>query len=442
MSTIIGDIITIGGGGGSSGGDIYALISVTYPAGSTCTATNGTTTLTAADTSGKVVFGVPEPASTPEVWTISCSGGGDSDSNTVSITEYGQYEEIELKYAQIYGVSWDGTSTTAWTRTDASASFSDPVPYVSGASSYGSPFDDISPWKDMTIVEDTDAGTMVKIPKFWYKLSQNGSGMSIQISNDPQDGFSVCPACMDRGDGNGERDYILVGRYHCASTYKSTTGVVPLATRTRSAFRTGIQGLGTGIYMMDFATRFTIWLLYLVEFADWNSQTKIGYGCGNGSSTGNMGYTDSMPYHTGTTQSSRTTYGLGTQYRHIEGLWDNVYDWIDGCYYSSAGLNIILNPSAFSDGSGGVSVGTPASGYPRAFSAKNINGTFPLFIPTTSGGSSTTYSCDDWYYGSSYPRLSGGGSYSQSLYHGLFCVSCSGTSYSGANIGSRSMKLP
>ena len=34
-----------------------------------------------------------------------------------------------------------------------------------------------------------------------------------------------------------------------------------------------------------------------LEFADWNAPVKIGYGCGNGTSVGNMGYTDSMPYH-------------------------------------------------------------------------------------------------------------------------------------------------
>ena len=100
----------------------------------------------------------------------------------------------------------------------------------------------------------------------------------------------------------------------------------------------------------------TIWMLYLVEFADWNSQKTIGKGCGNNSATENMGYTDSMPYHTGTTLASRDSYGLGTQYRYIEGLWDNVYDWGDGCYYNSNGLNIINTPSSFSDNSGGIAV--------------------------------------------------------------------------------------
>ena len=188
---------------------------------------------------------------------------------------------------------------------------------------------------------------------------------------------------------------------------------------------------------MDFATRFTIWLLYIVEFADWNSQAKIGYGCGNNSSTENMGYTDGMTYHTGTTKSSRTTYGVGTQYRHIEGLWDNVYDWLDGCYYDGNGLNIIKNPSNFSDSTGGTAVGTPSSGYPSKFTAKDVAGTFPMFIPSEANGSDSTYSCDYWGFASSSPCLCAGGNYSQNQNHGLFYVNYNSSSNSNANHGCR-----
>ena len=267
--------------------------------------------------------------------------------------------------------------------------------------------------------------------------------MKVQISDGEQDGLSVSPAHMDRGDGKGERDYIYVGRYHCGSTaFKSATGQTPKNQTTRSDFRTSIHNLGTDIWQLDFATRFTIWMLYIVEFADWNSQAKIGYGCGDNSAVQAMGYTDSMPYHTGTTQSSRTTYGLGTQYRYIEGLWDNVYDWIDGCYNSSSGLNIILNPANFSDSSGGISVGTPSSGYPSAFTVANVSGTFPTFIPSAANGSDSTYSCDYWSFNASSPCLYGGGYYSRSLNHGLFYVSRSSTSYAYASLGSRLMELP
>ena len=206
--------------------------------------------------------------------------------------------------------------------------------------------------------------------------------------------------------------------------------------------RTSIHNLGTTIWQIDFATRFTLWLLYIVEFADWNSQAKIGYGCGNNSATENMGYTDSMPYHTGTTQASRTTYGLGTQYRYIEGLWDNVYDWLDGCYYDSNGLNIIKNPSSFSDSSGGTAVGVPSNGYPSAFSVKNVSGTYTLFIPTAASGSDSTYSCDSWYFDASYPCLCAGGDFGQNLYLGMFFVNYVAVTVASAYLGCRLLKLP
>lgn len=178
-------------------------------------------------------------------------------------------------------------------------------------------------------------------------------------------GFPCLPGPRDRGDGKGERNTVYIGRYHChTSNWKSQSGGKPKADITRSAARSGIHGLGGTIWQSDIQIRMTIWMLYLVEFADWNSQKTIGKGCGDNSAPGNMGYTDSMPYHTGTTQNSRDSYGLGTQYRNIEGLWDNVYDWGDGCYYNSAGLNIIMNPNQFSDTSGGTAVGVPVGGWP------------------------------------------------------------------------------
>lgn len=343
--------------------------------------------------------------------------------------------------SHICGALWDGTSSTTWTRTDDAASFSDPVPYVSGASSYSSPFDELMPWAGMTVSSRT-GGEMVAIPKFWYKLTQDGDSIKIQIADSEVEGFNVSPSHMDRGDGKGERDVVYVGRYHCASDYKSKTGVKPVATITRSSARTSIHNLGSNIWQFDFATRFTLWLLYIVEFANWDSQTKIGYGCGNNSATGNMGYSDSMPYHTGTTQSSRTTYGLGTQYRNIEGLWDNVYDWCDGAYYDSNGLNLILNPANFSDSSGGVSVGTPTNGYPSKFSVKNASGTYQMFIPSESNGSQTTVSCDNWNFDSSNPCLYVGGHYGQSLNLGLFYVGRYSVSNASAGIGCRLLELP
>ena len=413
----------------------YYTLTVTVKAGSTVTAQCGDKTVSGTvPESGSVKLYLPIAGT----WTVTATLGDETTTATVEVTEYRDYP-LELAYVHIYGASWDGTSTTKWSRTDEAAEFTDPVPYVAGAKSYGSPFDDRLPWSGMVKSERT-GGTMVAIPKFWYKLTQNGSGMSIQIADRAVEGYSVSPAHMDRGDGHGERDVVYIGRYHCNGTYKSGTGS-PRANMTRSSARSGIHNLGSTIWQSDFAMRFTLWLLYIVEFADWNSQAKIGYGCGNNSSPQPMGYTDSMPYHTGTTQSSRTTYGCGTQYRNIEGLWDNVLDWCDGCYYNSNGLNIILNPSEFSDSSNGTAVGVPSNGWPSAFKVKT-NGGFPMFIPTSASGNDATYSCDYWYFSSSNPCLYVGGGYSHGSYYGLVCVDCNGASGYYGDVGCRLQELP
>ena len=412
----------------------YYTLTVTVKAGSTVTAQCGDKTVSGTvPESGSIKLYLPIAGT----WTVTATLGDETTEGSVEVSEYRNYP-LELAYVHIYGASWDGTSTTRWSRTDEAAEFTDPVPYVAGASSYGSPFDNLQPWAGMVKSERT-GGTMVSIPKFWYKLTQNGRGMTIKIADRAVEGYSVSPAHMDRGDGNGERDVVYIGRYHCNGTYKSGTGS-PRANMTRSSARSGIHNLGSTIWQSDFAMRFTLWLLYIVEFADWNSQAKIGYGCSPSSNTFTMGYTDSMPYHTGTDQSSRATYG-GTQYRNIEGLWDNVLDWCDGCYYNSSGLNIILNPANFSDSSNGTAVGVPSNGWPSAFRVKT-NGGFPVFIPTSASGNDATYSCDSWSFGSSYPCLCVGGGYSHYSYYGLFCVGCYGASYYLGGIGCRLQELP
>lgn len=413
----------------------YYTLTVTVKAGSTVAAQCGDKTVSGTvPESGSIKLYLPIAGT----WSVTATLGDETTTATVEVTEYKDYP-LELAYVHIYGASWDGTSTTKWSRTDEAAEFTDPVPYVAGAKSYGSPFDNLQPWAGMVKSERT-GGTMVAIPKFWYLLEQSGSGMSIKIADRKVAGYSVSPAHMDRGDGNGERDVVYIGRYHCNGTYKSGTGS-PRANMTRSSARSGIHNLGSTIWQCDFAMRFTLWLLYIVEFADWNSQAKIGYGCGNNSSPQPMGYTDSMPYHTGTTQSSRTTYGCGTQYRNIEGLWDNVLDWCDGCYNNGDGLNIILNPANFSDNSGGTAVGVPSNGWPSAFKVKT-NGGFPVFIPTSASGSDATYSCDYWYFSSSAPCLYVGGYYSHNSGFGLFYVDCVAASGYGGNVGCRLQELP
>lgn len=72
-----------------------ATINITYPSGSTCTCSDGTTTLSAPDTSGTWACIVPNAGT----WTVTSTSGTETDSNAVTITTDGQSTSVELSYA-------------------------------------------------------------------------------------------------------------------------------------------------------------------------------------------------------------------------------------------------------------------------------------------------------------------------------------------------------
>lgn len=340
----------------------------------------------------------------------------------------------------IYGVEWDWTSSgqTKGTRTDAAASFGDPSPAVNNGSG-SSPFDNLMPWSGM-VKETRSGGVEVKEPKYWFKWTKTGKKLKLQIADGYVEGFSVDPVNRDRGDGLGELDYSYIGRYHCTSGYKSTTGAAQQVSITRSQARTGIHNLGANFWQIDFAQFWYVNMLFLVEFADWNGE-RIGRGGSTNGSKMNNGQTDAMGYHTGTTAANRDSYGF-TQYRNIEGWWDNVFDWLDGCYYNNNGLNVISNPNNFSDNSNGTLVGKPTSGYPSDFTIPTANGLEWALFPSASSGSTTTYVPDYWNFSGSVLCLYHGGNYGRSQNCGPFYVSYDGTSYQNGSIGCRLQERP
>ena len=348
---------------------------------------------------------------------------------------------VKAQFVTIYGVEWDWTSSgpTKGTRTDAAAGFSDPNPAVNNGNG-SSPFDNLMPWAGM-VKETRTGGVMVKEPKYWYKWTKTGKKLKLQIADGPVEGFHVDPVNMDRGDGLGELNFSYIARYHCASgTYKSETNKAQQVSITRSAARTSIHNLGANIWQMDFAQMWYVGMLFLVEFADWNGE-RIGRGCSASGSKENNGKTDAMQYHTGTTAANRDTYGY-TQYRNIEGWWDNVYDWMDGCYYNSNGLNVIKNPNQFSDSANGTLVGKPVAGYPSDFTIPTQSGLEWALFPSAAAGSTTNYVPDSWSFSGGNPCLGRGGSYGRYQSRGPFYVSCDGTSGASTNVGCRLQERP
>lgn len=71
-----------------------ATINITYPAGSTCTCSDGTTALSAPDTSGTWACIVPNAGT----WTVTSTSGTETDSKAATITTDGQSVSVALSY--------------------------------------------------------------------------------------------------------------------------------------------------------------------------------------------------------------------------------------------------------------------------------------------------------------------------------------------------------
>ena len=406
-----------------------STITVTVDSGSTVTATLGSTVLTKTS-NGTAVFTVGKAGT----WAIKATKGDQTAEGTVSITASGQSKSLTLSYANVFGVVWDtSNSSTALTRltpeTDpyglvTKSVTTEPKPAV-GTGSGSSPFDSYAPWSGMKECNLDSSGkvtawkgdsgfartnvrTMVFIPEFYVAAKRNGTKQYFYISNQPVTGFTKHP-------GSGK----YVGKYNAANSYcVSITENSPTVSLTRSQFRQGTVNMGSKFHLYDFATYCAIIFLYIVEFANWNCQSKIGQGytSSNNSSAIGSGGTDSMTYHTG--RASGTNGKTAVQYRWIENLWGNVYQWVDGFNANGTTAYYCTDPSKYADdtATGYTKIGTlPASGWIKDLTVTD-NG---LLIPKTYGGSETTYIPDYALSSSGWRVLCVGGGWSDGTIAGL-----------------------
>ena len=429
---------------------ILPVLIVNVTALSSISITDGITTITGtANVGSKFKTQIPNFGT----WTITATLNGDTVTEEIIINQIKTYE-VEMRYTQIYGVSW-GFSGKVLSRTDKSALFTDPVPYVNDGvmtvADCSSPFDNLAPWSGMQVSTDTLGNSLVSIPKFWYKIQKTASALTIQIADGPVQGFHVSPAHRARNAQENDKDVVYIGRYHSsgadASKWKSVSGVTPIASITRAVARTGVHNLGAEYWQLDMSMWITIWMLYIVEFANWDSQAMIGYNCGNGGSKENTGSTDLMPYHTGTMQASKATYGVGVQYRYIEDPWGNVLDWCDGITFNNADIYCFDNFADYSDSyqsTGAKLVGTrPITGnYIKNWGLSSETG-YEWFMYPSEVQSAQTEVPDYCSFLASGVVLRVGGGYNQNAYYGLFYLSGNNAaSNSHASIGVRLQRRP
>lgn len=267
---------------------------------------------------------------------------------------------------------------------------------------------------------------MVYIPEFYVAYKESGTKKYFYISDVQNPGFTKHP-------GSGK----YVGKYHMNSNGRSMTNASPWEYMTRATARSTAMGIGSKFHLYDFVTYCAIIWLYIVEFADWNCQSKIGWGAVSCDSDVTSGATDSMTYHTG--RAFGTDIKTAVQYRGVENLWGNVYQWVDGFNANGATAYYCTDPSKYADdtSTGYANIGTlPGFGWIKDLTVTD-NG---LLIPKTSGGSGTTYVPDLVQSSTGWNALFVGGDWNCGPYAGLLCFYANSlSSGSGSNISARLM---
>jgi hypothetical protein len=207
---------------------------------------------------------------------------------------------------------------------------------------------------------------------------------------------------------------------------------------TRATARSSIAALGANYWQYDYLTLLTIYYLYLVEFANWDSQSIIGRGYVDGNSSQiTTGRTDSMIYHTGTSGNSRSA-NAPIQYRWIENLWGNIYQWVDGITFNSSDVWVQKNPSAFADTASGIKLTaaryTTNGEYITNYASDSNHSEY--IVPSAGGGTENTYIPDKEYYSTGICVLVVGGVWISGSSAGLFYFNGNNsTSNSNSNIG-------
>lgn len=386
-------------------------------------------------------------------------------STNYAAVNYGKDVKIE-SLTSVFGVSWDSSNpSTALTRLTKANDpnklvtvdiTTEPVPAV-GTGSGSSPFDSYMPWMGMeeyTLNNETgrvsakkgDPGftrtninlpVMVKIPEFYYKIERVGSIFRYYVADGPVDGLSLHP-------GSGDN---YLGRYEAGEASSGTMGPILASysgktqsvSKTRSEFRDRARNMASGFQLYDFAAWCAVGLLYLVEFADWDSQKKMGQGIVNDADSHKTGETDSMVYHTG--RAAGTDGKTAVQYRGIENPWGNVLEFVDGINFKNYAPYICTDPTKYADDITtnytitGVSLG--GNGWTKGL---GLSTNFPwAYLPNEVGGSGSTFIPDYvTHLSQGWQVLVVGGYYSDGSYAGLFRFGSNYTSLeSNSTIGAR-----
>ena len=275
----------------------------------------------------------------------------------------------------VYGVKRNTSATsTAWERVGDSVGLEAnavlPVSSTTVADTgVVNDFDNIYPWSEIRSYnynantrkvtawygdanfkfDGSNGEVLTYIPGFYYKR-EVVDGVEYQyISKYEQEGYSYSePFSVGRYKMSGGEDahhtstgggssisnknsnvYIelmMIDQGSSSFTGKSISGAYPSARANLPTFRESASKLGTDFSILDYHY-YVLQMLYLIEYADYDSQTKLGKGVTENEGAIIMGGTDELGMKSGCLVNDGAHSMI---YRGIEDIYGNTADFLDG----------------------------------------------------------------------------------------------------------------
>ena len=264
-----------------------------------------------------------------------------------------------------------------------------------------------------------DVRVCIEIPPVYWKFTKTTNGYEVRWSDIKVDD-SYHALAHERGGvlkGN-----LYVGAYEgniSNDELRSVSGSSVNTSRTLEYLRIRATNLGAGFGLMNFHTVTLLQILFVTMFKTLDSQGVFRGYVSNTSKT-TTGVANKVGMYYGYRQTDYTLAVM--KFMGIENLWGNTHTFMDGIVQGAGGSVMISDNTVFNDtGEGYIytvsGVQQNSVAYPKSVVGETIGG----FLPTSNGGSSSTYYCDQMTYcTTNYPLLAFGGFYNDGSAAGIF----------------------
>ena len=355
-----------------------------------------------------------------------------------SLEDWIERKKTKEPDAPIYGVYGLTDKSTALTRTDDAVGLRFEIDRSSGAIT--SDFNDVFPWNVAEIVDD-DAGKFVSFPEMYFRIGTTAAGAitDVAVSAQPSGGgkwYRVAPFM-----------YGCYGASISEGKMRSVSGVERAGERTREQFRDFAFSTGDGYIPIDLYHRNVLMLLWWIEFATKESRSIMtgriyNSGTEGGCARRPCGGTDELT----TPSGFEPKYGQ-MRYHFIEDFIGNVWEMVDGISMSGEDeydyvTNIPANFSDKHDGKSALPWLNPSDGVVAAYGWDPDNPFLFMPIATVDNDDCDTYFCNYVFHYAGDPVMLAGARYNNAgARYGLSYGNFTGATNSGANYGSRLLKI-